>query len=88
MKNQLKGVVIATAVASMFFAASAFGAEGHGNKAEAKQVKCEGVNQCKGQGACNGPGHACAGQNACKGKGFLKMSAKDCKAKGGKVMKD
>jgi len=87
MKSQLKGALIATAVAGLFLAKGAFaqGTGAMGEKAEASKVKCEGVNQCKGKGACNGAGHDCAGQNECKGKGWIELSAADCKAKGGTV---
>src|SRR5438105_9480998 len=84
MKN-VKGTMIAGAVASLF----AFGAYA-ADKAPAKDaktasadVKCTGVNDCKGKGACAGAGNACAGKNECKGKGVAKMSDADCKAKGG-----
>jgi hypothetical protein len=50
-----------------------------------EQVVCEGINACKGQGSCGGPGHACAGQNACKGQGQTRTTKKECEAKGGKI---
>jgi hypothetical protein len=85
MKTHVKGAVIATAVASMFLARGAF-AQGEGAKGtEATKVHCEGVNECKGKGACGGAGHDCAGKNACKGKGWIDLSAAECKAKGGTV---
>jgi len=46
--------------------------------------ECYGVNSCKGQGACGGPGHACASQNACKGQGWISLAKADCEGKGGK----
>lgn len=84
MKGHVKGVVIATAVAGLFLAKGAL-AQGYGEakKAETGKVHCEGVNACKGQGACGGAGHDCAGKNDCKGKGWVEMSAADCTAKGG-----
>ena len=54
-------------------------------KAAAANVKCTGVNECKGKGACAGAGNACAGKNECKGKGVTSMTEADCKAKGGTV---
>jgi hypothetical protein len=85
MKSQVRGALIATAVAGLFLASGALAAEQGGKKAEAK-VKCEGINSCKGQGACGGAGHDCAGKNACKGKGWVEVSsAAECKAKGGTV---
>lgn len=53
------------------------------------QVKCMGVNSCKGQGACATVHNDCKGKNACKGQGMEKMSsAKDCTDKGGKLQPD
>ena len=85
MKSHVKGAVIAAAVASMFIARGAFAQGEKAEKAQGAKVKCEGVNQCKGQGACAGAGHDCAGHNTCKGKGWVELSAADCKAKGGTV---
>jgi len=85
MKSHIKGAVIATAVAGLFMARGALAQEAGGAKAEGAKVKCEGVNACKGQGACGGAGHDCAGKNGCKGKGWIEMSAADCKTKGGTV---
>ncbi len=85
MTNRAKETVVAAAVAVMFVAKGAV-AQAYRNAEElAAKVHCEGVNQCKGQGACKGAGHECAGKNDCKGKGWIAMSADDCKAKGGKV---
>jgi uncharacterized membrane protein len=85
MQNQLKGALVAAAVASLFAAGSAIAADD--GKTEAKTVKCSGTNACKGHGACAGEGNACAGKNACKGHGWEKVSsAKDCTDKGGKVV--
>lgn len=51
------------------------------------QVKCLGINECKGHGACGGPGgNVCAGQNECKGKGWIKVSQAECADKGGEVL--
>ncbi len=82
-----KGVVIASAVAALF-ATAAFGADKEMPKKDAKadEVKCSGVNSCKGTGACSTATNECAGKNSCKGQGWTKMAEKDCKAKGGKVV--
>ena len=51
------------------------------------QVKCMGVNSCKGQGACSSAKNDCKGKNACKGQGWTPMSsAQDCTAKGGTIV--
>jgi uncharacterized membrane protein len=84
MKSPLKGVLIAAAVAGLFAANAARAADE--SKSEAKDVKCAGINACKGHGACAGAGHECAGKNACKGQGWDKVSsAKECTDKGGTV---
>lgn len=84
MNVRVKGAVVATAVAGLFLAKGVLAqGSGAGGKAEAKIVRCEGVNACKGQGACGGATHDCAGKNACKGKGWVEVSADECKAKGG-----
>ena len=84
MKKEIKGALLAAAVAALFTATGALAAEEAAS--EGKQVNCEGINACKGQGSCAGEGHSCGGQNACKGKGVTQTSEADCKAKGGKVV--
>jgi uncharacterized membrane protein len=84
MNARTKGVVVATAVAGLFLAKAGV-ARAAGDKTEAKTVHCEGINACKGQGACEGVGHGCAGKNECKGKGWIDASAEECKTKGGTV---
>lgn len=90
MSKSMKGFVIASAVASLF-ATSAMADDKAAPKKDSKDasamVNCGGVNECKGKGACGGPGHDCAGNNECKGKGWISLSDKECKAKGGKVIK-
>lgn len=51
------------------------------------QVKCYGVNGCKGQADCKSAKNDCKGQNGCKGQGYKVMSKPDCKKAGGKVGK-
>lgn len=88
MKGSKKGALVATAVAGLFAANLALGAdhEPAAGAKEAKKVKCEGINSCKGTGACGGAGHACAGNNECKGKGWVYTgSADECTEKGGTV---
>jgi hypothetical protein len=86
LKETVKGAVIVGMVASMFAGGAALANKG-GDKAEGKSVKCAGVNECKGKGACAGANNACAGKNECKGKGVVSLAEKDCKAKGGTVAK-
>jgi len=49
------------------------------------QVRCAGVNACKGQGACASAHNGCSGKNGCKRKGITMTSAADCKARHGTV---
>lgn len=90
MTKTMKGVVLASAVASLFAGAALAGDKGtmkkEGKQASAEGVRCEGINECKGKGECGGAKHDCAGMNECKGKGWVSVAAKDCKAKGGKVL--
>lgn len=46
-------------------------------------VKCFGVNSCKGTSDCKSGAHECKGQNSCKGQGFKAETAAKCKADGG-----
>jgi hypothetical protein len=79
----VKGALVAASVAGLFAAAAPIVASA---KDDAK-VKCMGVNECKGKGACKSAESSCKGMNECKGKGVTAMSEKDCKAKGGHAAK-
>ena len=85
MKRSTKGILIATAAAGLFLTGAVQANAGSHEEGKAKDVMCEGVNECKGKGACATGDSSCAGQNECKGKGVIKMSPEDCKAKGGKA---
>lgn len=92
--KKMSGVALASAAATLLLA----GCGGDSSKTAAKvesattdapkvaEVKCSGINSCKGTGACASATHACAGQNSCKGQGWIKASKADCDAKGGKVV--
>ncbi len=78
------GVTLATAAAAMFIAGAALTGAPTAAKAD---VKCAGINSCKGHGACAGASNGCKGQNACKGQGWVSAeSASACTSKGGKVV--
>jgi hypothetical protein len=79
-----KGTLIAAMAAGLFATAAPLVARA----ADTDQVKCTGVNECKGKSSCHSAANTCAGQNSCKGKGWTKMSEKDCKEKGGTVLKE
>jgi hypothetical protein len=80
-----KGFMIATAVATL-----ALGGELTAlaqDKTKAEPLKCAGLNDCKGKGACKSVLNDCKGKNSCKGKGFMPTAtSKECSDKGGKVL--
>ena len=71
--NKLTGLALATAAAGMFAITTALPVAAQG-----ANVKCEGVNACKGQGGCKTAGSSCKGQNSCKGKGWVEMTQAEC----------
>jgi hypothetical protein len=70
--RKLSSVALAAAAAVMFTTVSATAG------AQESTVKCEGVNACKGQSACNTATSSCKGLNACKQKGYLLLTEEDC----------
>ncbi len=76
--NRKSGAVIAGAAALLVVGATAPLAPAY-----AYQVKCFGLNSCKGHGQCKSLANSCKGQNSCKGKGFLMMDKATCLSKGG-----
>ena len=82
--KKLTGLAIATAAASLFATAGISTA----SAAEEAKVHCDGVNSCKGQGACQTANNACKGQNSCKGKGWLYMNKAECDAAKAKMNKE
>ncbi|WP_210414169.1 hypothetical protein [Luteithermobacter gelatinilyticus] len=76
------GLAMAVAAAGFFAAAPATVTAG-----EKGNVKCYGVNACKGHNDCKGANNACAGHGSCKGQGFVLMSEDACKKVGGEVKK-
>lgn len=97
----LNGSLVATAAAGLFACASGGGgpasapasqpaASGEAAMTKAEEsvelVKCAGINECRGTGACAGQGHDCAGQNECKGQGWVKVAIQACEAEGGTVI--
>jgi len=93
--SKLSGVALASAAATLLLLAGCGGSSksaGTEVKAAAPdatkvaEIKCSGINSCKGTSACATATSACAGQNSCKGQGWIKASKADCDAKGGKVV--
>jgi hypothetical protein len=50
------------------------------------KVMCQGVNACKGQGACKTASNSCAGQAACKGQAWIHTTSAQCKKWGGTIL--
>jgi len=80
----VKGAIVASAVAGLFAAATPAVVHAKGGG----KVKCAGINDCKGKGACKSATSSCKGMNDCKGKGWIDASAKECTAKKGTVVTD
>ncbi len=82
--KKLSGVALASAAAALLLTGMTATVATAGE--QVAEVKCSGINSCKGKSACGTATTACAGQNSCKGQGWLKTSAKDCADKGGTVL--
>ena len=83
IKRQTAGLVLASAAAALFATADVvIAAEESG----AAQVKCAGINSCKGTSECATATSSCKGHNSCKGQGWVHTSAADCEEKGGTVV--
>ena len=76
--KKVTGLAIATAAAGMFALAVPMSAAVAG-----ENVKCMGVNACKGHSSCKTADSSCKGHNSCKGKGFVSVSEEACTQLGG-----
>jgi len=86
MQKKTVGISLASAAAALFVA----GAVGTFTpaSAQAAEVKCMGINACKGQSACKSAKNDCKGHNACKGQGWAPTATEaDCTKAGGTVAK-
>lgn len=81
--KKVSGAALAVAAASFMGAASM--ATISAPAIAADNVKCHGVNSCKGHNDCAGEGNSCKGMGSSKGQGFLIMSAEKCAEKGGEA---
>jgi len=87
--TKVTGFTLASAAAALLLAGCSTSGDGAKSASMSKKmadVKCGGINSCKGRSACATATSACKGQNSCKGQGWVKASATDCSAKGGKVL--
>ena len=87
LTNKAGKLALAASAAALFATAMATPAFA-GDAGQSAQVKCQGINACKGQSKCQTATNACAGQNACKGQGWLlSPSEEECVKQGGTVIK-
>jgi hypothetical protein len=84
--HKTAGVLLAATAAAVFSTANI--AYAAGESMATAQVKCSGVNSCKGMSECATAANSCKGHNSCKGKGWMHMSKADCEAKGGTVVQE
>ena len=84
--KKLSGVALAAAAAGLLLSGTV--AAGEASKTAEANIKCAGINSCKGQTACKGASNECKGKNSCKGKGFLAVSKDDCVTKKGTELKE
>ena len=56
-------------------------------QAEAGEVACWGINECKGTTACTTAFNACTSQNECKSQGYIYVPEKECYTRGGELLK-
>lgn len=75
-----RAIPLASAAAALFLAGAAGQAFAQDESASEAKIKCEGVNECKGHGACSTATNSCAGKNACKGQSFEMMTPEECAA--------
>ena len=85
MSPKRSGIALATAAAALFATGAVFTPAV--NASEGQEVKCAGINSCKGHSECNTATSECKGMNACKGQGWVhKASKQECEEAGGKVV--
>lgn len=97
--RKLAGIIAASATALALSSAAIAGEAPKAKQIGASdEVKCYGINTCKGASdcktdasscggasGCGSAGNSCKGANSCKGKGFKKLAAGKCLTDGGKI---
>jgi uncharacterized membrane protein len=82
-------VLLASAAAGLMTLAMSAAPDSVRAEGDDEQVKCYGVNKCKGTGECGGKGYSCAGNNECAGHGWIKLDKDKCLSiKGGRLTPD
>ena len=82
--KKLSGSAVATAAAALLM--SGFTVPAQAEQGAEANVKCSGINSCKGTSACATANNACKGMNSCKGAGWIEVSKEECESKGGKIL--
>lgn len=85
-RRKMTGLLLATTAAALFGTATITAAAE--DATVSAEVKCMGINACKGTAECATASNSCKGQNSCKGSGWVHASKSDCDAKGGKVVEE
>lgn len=89
MASAVAALLLATAceTANNGDGGSSAGADNTGT-GDSALVRCEGINECKGQGLCASADgqNSCEGQNSCKGLGWINVTEEECDDKGGKIL--
>jgi uncharacterized membrane protein len=84
MTKTNRAIFVATSAAALLLTGNVVART---TNAVAGDVKCLGINSCKGQGICASVNNSCKGKNTCKGKGVVAVSSADeCVKKGGTVV--
>jgi len=85
-RRTVSGAALSIAAAAAFYAMYK-SVDSLAPKAEAGEIACWGINECRGKGACVTAFNGCPGRNDCRARGFLNVPEKDCYARGGVPLK-
>lgn len=89
---KIDGLGIATALAlALTTSLAACGAEETPENTDGDVlVKCEGINECKGQSECASAdgSSSCEGLNACAGQGWITVTRDECAEQGGTELEE
>jgi uncharacterized membrane protein len=86
--KKLSGIALAAAAAGLLLSGAVSADEYATDKKADANIKCAGINSCKGQTSCKSASNECKGKNSCKGKGFLAVSKEECVTKKGTELKE
>ena len=81
-KRAVNGAALSIAAAAAFYGMYK-SVDTFAPKAEAGEIACWGVNQCKGTTACSTAYNGCNKRNDCRGRGWNFVAGKECATRGG-----